>query len=117
MKARIGQVLRDPETGDTGRVVGFRGDGLPLAKTQGGRLFIGGKDLRGVRRSLSTRYFNGDLKACNCAGCQEVLLASCHAEELRAARTAGDDTTGVPPLVGGRIDGRPYCQRCLERIA
>jgi hypothetical protein len=116
MNAHLGQVLRDPLTGDKGRVVGFAHDGSPLAKTEGGRLFTGGKDVRGQRQSLSARYFAGDLKVCNCAGCREVLLGTAHKEELRIASITKEDTTGVPPLVAGRIDGRPYCHGCLGYI-
>lgn len=116
MKYRIGQLMMDPTTGDKGRIVGFTHDNQPLCKTTADRLFVGGYDLRGPRRSFSKRYFDGYLKVCNCAGCREVLLGLCHEAELQEARNGGDDLTGVPELVAGRVGDRPYCESCLRRL-
>jgi hypothetical protein len=113
-KFRLGQVLRDPHTGDKGRVVGFAYDGAPLSKTDGGRLFTGGKHLNGRQPSLSERYFSGELKACNCAGCRVVLLGSCHKEDVRLAKLLNHDVTGLPELVAEYVNGRPYCRECLD---
>lgn len=108
----IGQVVYDPVTGDKGRVVGFTGGNEPIAKTDRGRLFRSGKDVRGQRR-IAGRFEHGELKVCNCAGCKKLLLGACHAAEVEQAKRAGHDVLGLPELVGGRVEGRPYCEACL----
>ncbi len=113
MALRIGQLMRDPKTGDLGRVVGFNRDDQPFSRTKGGRLFVGGKSLAGRPQTLSDRYFDGQVKVCNCASCRKELLAACHADELRVAQLIGESVNGLPPLVAGRVADRPYCSTCL----
>lgn len=115
MSARLGNTLYDPETGDIGRVVCFDVHERPVCQTEGGRLFKGGKHLTG-RRTLESRFEAGDLKVCDCAGCRKILLGNCHAEEVREAQAAGENTTLLPELVAARFNERPYCRDCLRRM-
>lgn len=53
----------------------------------------------------------GDLKLCNCAGCTCELLG----ESMLAwyESLCEKQREGLPPVVAGRIHGRPYCPACL----
>jgi hypothetical protein len=68
------------------------------------------------QKTLRHRWLEGDVKVCNCASCNRILLGASHEEELRVAKLTGQHLDGVPPLVAGRINGRPYCADCLHFI-
>ena len=53
---------------------------------------------------------NEDLLLCNCAGCGKELLGLGNPPGIKRKAGRGD----YPPLVGGRINGRPYCATCLN---
>lgn len=52
-----------------------------------------------------------DLKMCNCAECGRLLLGSVHRMWRNTLTLKQQDS--YPPLVSGRINGRPYCRACL----
>ena len=72
------------------------------------------KSKPGRKPSLVLRYLNQELAMCNCAGCSSLMLGSKHKDAVRAAKLAGEDIACLPPLVAGRMDGRPYCATCLD---
>lgn len=53
-------------------------------------------------------------RLCNCAGCNRELLGESHEAAYVALCCAGLVPEGMPEPVGGRIQGRPFCDRCLE---
>ena len=54
-----------------------------------------------------------DLLMLNCASCRRELLGDSPGNLYRALALLGTD---APPIVAGRVDGRPYCSRCLRFI-
>lgn len=58
-------------------------------------------------------YEIGTAKVCNCAECRQELLGSCHEVDVEMAGKLRQLTAGLPPIVEGRIEGRPYCYRCF----
>lgn len=53
-----------------------------------------------------------DLKYCNCAQCGAELLGESRCNVERAMLWYSP--TDFPPVVAGRVLGRPYCRACLS---
>ena len=54
-------------------------------------------------------------KVCNCARCNRLLLGKEMEEWLKARAIAnGTKKNKLPPLIFGRINGRPYCAWCYR---
>lgn len=60
----------------------------------------------------SKRMTFNDMKVCNCADCGRLLLGLAHADWY--AEQTETDRARFPPLLAGRINGRPYCGQCLQ---
>ncbi len=56
---------------------------------------------------------DGTARMCNCRSCLRLLLGESHADDMR--RYSGS-THRLPAIVAGRIEGAPYCGKCLEQI-
>lgn len=54
-----------------------------------------------------------DVKMCDCAGCGTVMLGESMAKEALGPSLF---PLGRPPMVHGRIDGRPYCRPCFANV-
>jgi len=54
-----------------------------------------------------------DIKLLNCASCRRELLGDSPGNVSHGLALLGTD---APPIVAGRVDGRPYCSRCLRFI-
>lgn len=52
-----------------------------------------------------------DIKLCNCACCGKELLG--HAMLNWYVTLSEEQRKRLPPPIGGRINGRPWCAACL----
>ena len=60
-----------------------------------------------LRAAKPVKRMPGDPKVCNCARCHKLLL--CEPYHYR-----GRPPRWLPPLIAGRVRGRPYCEACAE---
>lgn len=63
---------------------------------------------------MSVFIMTQETKLCNCAGCGQELLGESQASAVALAQRMHRNYKPPRPLVCGRINGRPYCSRCLE---
>lgn len=52
-----------------------------------------------------------EVRMCNCASCGVEMLGRCELGWYAAATER--ERKAMPPMTAGRVDGRPYCLRCL----
>jgi hypothetical protein len=67
-------------------------------------------------KPLNVLWNSQQAKICNCAGCRRELLGDCHRGQLEAAIATRQDVDNYPPLVAGRYNERPYCERCMSEL-
>jgi hypothetical protein len=56
-----------------------------------------------------------DLKLCNCAKCDREIVGESHKQAWLMHKQYALEAR-LPPPIAGRINERPYCRPCLNRI-
>jgi hypothetical protein len=72
------------------------------------------KASRAVEARMWKRHALRSFKVCNCADCGNLLLGESHRETRE--RMDESHMALLPPVVAGRLMGRPYCPVCLPLV-